>query len=54
MVAAWEPRPELRVALSGLSRYVATVETSKHRLFMFQPATVLPDNMLVCIATPDA
>ena len=46
-----KPRPELRASLSGLPRYVATVETSKHRLFVFQPAAVLPDNKLVCIAT---
>ena len=49
-----EPRRDLRPALEGLPRYVATVETSKHRLFTFQPAVVLPDNMLVCIATADA
>ena len=46
-----KPRPELRGALDGLPRYIATVETAKHRLFTFQPATVLPDNMLVCIAS---
>jgi len=44
----------LRAALAGLPRYIATVETAKHRLFVFQPAAVLPDNMLVCIATADA
>ncbi len=49
-----EPRRDLRPALAGLPRYVATVETAKHRLFVFQPAAVLPDNMLVCIATADA
>ncbi len=48
-----EPRRDLRPALLGLSRYVATVETAKHRLFVFQHAAVLPDNMLVCIATAD-
>ena len=49
-----EPRTELRQATSGLTRYVATIETAKHRPFCFLPATVLPDNMLVCIATDDA
>ena len=48
-----EPRRELRKALAGLRRYVATVETSKHRLFCFLPAAVLPDNKLICIANED-
>jgi hypothetical protein len=49
-----KPRPELRRALKGLRRYIATVETAKHRPFCFLPASVIPDNMLVCIATDDA
>ena len=49
-----KPRPELRRALAGLPRYIATVETAKHRLLCFLPAEVLPDNMLVCIASDDA
>ena len=48
-----EPRKAFRPALEGLSRYVATVETSKHRFFQFLDASVLPDNMLVCIAHDD-
>ncbi len=44
----------LRAAVYGLPRYIATVETAKHRTFVFQPAAVLPDNMLVCIATAEA
>jgi hypothetical protein len=48
-----EPRRELRPALAGLTRYIATVETAKHRLFQFLLAEVLPDNMLVAIATDD-
>lgn len=47
-------RPELRKALSGLNRYVATVETAKHRTFQFLPIATLPDNMLICIAADDA
>ncbi len=47
------PRPELRRALNGLERYVATVETAKHRMFCFLPISVLPDNKLICIATAD-
>jgi len=48
-----KPRPELRKALSGLNRYIATVETSKHRFFQFLDASVRPDNMLVAIASDD-
>ncbi|MCB0233155.1 MAG: class I SAM-dependent DNA methyltransferase, partial [Anaerolineae bacterium] len=49
-----EPRASLRPALSGLSRYIATVETSKHRFFVFLDASILPDNMLVNIALDEA
>ncbi len=48
------PRPEMRKGLSGLHRYIATVETSKHRFFVFLDASILPDNMLVNIALEDA
>lgn len=49
-----EPRRELRPALAGLPRYIATVETSKHRTFQFLDASILPDNMLIAIAVDDA
>ena len=49
-----KPRPELRRALAGLPRYIATVETAKHRPFCFLPAAVVPDNKLICIASDDA
>ena len=49
-----EPRRELRPALAALERYIATVETTKHRVFLFLNAKVLPDNMLVVIADDDA
>jgi hypothetical protein len=48
------PREALRDALRGLSRYIATVETTKHRVFQFLPSTVVPDNMLTVIAADDA
>ncbi len=47
-------RPELRNALHGLSRYIATVETAKHRIFVFLDAVILPDNKLVAFAFEDA
>ncbi len=49
-----EPRKELRPALANLSRYVATVETTKHRVFQFLDASILPDNMLIAIGSDDA
>jgi len=49
-----EPRRELRPALTGLSQYIATVETSKHRVFQFLDASIVPDNMLVCMGLDDA
>lgn len=49
-----EPRSELRAALSALPRYIATIETAKHRTFQFLPISTVPDNKLACIATADA
>ena len=46
-----EPRRELRAALSGLKRFIVTVETSKHRWFRFLDTDILPDNRLVCVAS---
>lgn len=48
-----EPRGDFRPALEGLPRYIATVETAKHRVFQFLDADILADNMLVCIADDD-
>lgn len=45
---------ELRSGLKGLLRYIATIETSKHRTFQFLDASILPDNMLIAIASADA
>lgn len=49
-----EPRKDFRPALDGLRRYIATIETAKHRVFQFVDANVVPDNKLICIATDDA
>jgi hypothetical protein len=49
-----KPRQELRPALAELKRYIATVETAKHRVFQFLDIDVLPDNMLVAIGSDDA
>ena len=56
--AAWwlfgKPRQKMRKQLVGLPRYIATVETAKHRTFQFLDASILPDNMLIAIASDDA
>lgn len=49
-----KPRQELRPALAGLSRYIATVETAKHRIFQFLDSAIVPDNMLIAIGSEDA
>ena len=49
-----EPRRDLRPALAGLERYIATVETAKHRTFQFLSEAILPDNKLIAIALDDA
>lgn len=47
-------REELREMLYELPRYIATVETAKHRIFQFLDANVLPDNKIVAIAESSA
>lgn len=49
-----EPRRELRTHLHGLSRYIATVATSKHRFFIFLGCEICPDNAVIAIALNDA
>lgn len=44
-----EPRKDLRPALDGLSRYIATVETAKHRIFQFVEGAILPDNKILAL-----
>ncbi|MVA56192.1 class I SAM-dependent DNA methyltransferase [Agrobacterium vitis] len=48
-----EPRKDLRPALANLPRYIATVETAKHRVFQFLNESILPDNKLIAIALSD-
>ncbi|MDQ1348248.1 MAG: Class SAM-dependent methyltransferase, partial [Acidobacteriota bacterium] len=49
-----EPRPGLRRAIGGLRRYLATVETSKFKPFVFVAGDVVPDHKLYAIALDDA
>jgi hypothetical protein len=49
-----EPRKVMRTQLADLPRYIATVETAKHRVFQFLDGSILPDNMLVALASDEA
>jgi hypothetical protein len=49
-----EPRRELRPAIDGLTRYIATVETAKHRVFVFIENAIQADNKLIVFAVSDA
>jgi hypothetical protein len=44
---------DMRRSLFELPRYVATIQTSKHRFFVFLDASVLPDDKLIAIASDD-
>ncbi|MDR3452808.1 MAG: hypothetical protein P4L96_08400 [Rhodoferax sp.] len=46
-------RPEMKASIRPLSRYVATARNGKHRLFMWQPASVVPDSQVVAITRAD-
>jgi hypothetical protein len=39
--------------IEGLGRFIATVETAKHRTFQFFDATAVPDNKLTIVASDD-
>ena len=45
--------PDLRHAVKGLKRYIATPRVAKHRLFVFLGEKVIPDGALVVFARND-
>jgi len=47
------PRPEMREALNGLTRYIATPRVSKHRLFVWVKSETITDSAAVTIARSD-
>jgi hypothetical protein len=49
-----EPVGKLRTAIRGLKRYIATIETSKYKPFVFIDSSVIPDHKLYAIASDDA
>ena len=48
-----EAATNLRVAIAGLARFIATPITAKYRLFVWVPATTLPDHQLIIVARDD-
>ena len=48
-----EPRPGMRNALSGLSRFIVTPCVSKHRLFVWLNNNTLPDHAVIAFARDD-
>ncbi|MDJ0919607.1 MAG: hypothetical protein QNI84_00640 [Henriciella sp.] len=49
-----EPRKEMRKALAGTERYIATTETAKHRIFHFLDKAVLADQKIRVVALEEA
>ena len=47
------PSTDLRKALSGMRKYLATGRVSKHRIFAWLDAEIMPDNALVIFAIED-
>lgn len=48
-----EARPGLRQHWEGLSHYIATVETAKHRIFVRMPVSQAPEHSLIVIPRAD-
>lgn len=45
------PRPEMRLALRGLKRFIATSRVAKHRIFSWLESGILPDSRLIVFAS---
>ncbi|MEO8196909.1 MAG: DNA methyltransferase, partial [Thermoanaerobaculia bacterium] len=45
---------QVRAAIAGLERYIATSETAKHRVFVFLKGGVRPEHKLVVVGSSDA
>jgi type II restriction/modification system DNA methylase subunit YeeA len=48
-----EPRSGMRESLAGLSRFLATPNVTKHRLFVWLPKETLPDHQLIVFSRDD-
>jgi broad specificity phosphatase PhoE len=49
-----ESVPKFRDAVRGLTRYIGTTETAKHRTFVFIESDVLPDQKIRAVVSDDA
>jgi hypothetical protein len=49
-----EPRRELRPAIEGQDRFIATVDTARRRVFQFLPSGIVCDDKSVIVAADDA
>ena len=49
----WCTRPEFRIEVAPLTRYLATARVAKYRIFAWFDTTVLPDCQVVAIARAD-
>ena len=47
------PRAEMRRSLAGLPRYIATSQTSQHRMFKYIDGDILPENTVIVFARDD-
>ena len=47
------PRPEMRQAIKGMDRFIATTRVAKYRLFVFLQSDIVPDSRLSVIARDD-
>ena len=47
------PRPEMRAALAPLTRWIATPEVAKHRIFAWMDPSMLPSGSVYAIARDD-
>ena len=52
----WEPhwpRPEMRLRIAKIERYIVTPETAQHRIFVWLRLPILPDKNLIIIPRDD-
>ncbi|ABD56142.1 hypothetical protein Jann_3225 [Jannaschia sp. CCS1] len=47
-----QPSTEMRSALQGIDRFIATTETARHRLFSFLDGAAMPDQKIRVVAVP--
>tara|TARA_R110001592_G_scaffold363291_1_gene683332 strand:- start:5878 stop:7026 length:1149 start_codon:yes stop_codon:yes gene_type:complete len=48
-----ENQPKMRSTIKGLNRFIATIQTGKHKFFSFLDAEIIPDDKLIVIGVDD-